>query len=63
MVEPDWVTEILRDHSPYFEISHDGKYIKCLLNNHEFPLNREIVETFIRCVKYLAVFHVMLHVE
>jgi hypothetical protein len=57
MVELDWARELVRDQSPYFEITQDGKHVKCLLNYHEFPLNREIVETFIRCVACLAVFH------
>jgi hypothetical protein len=43
----DDVLKALQDEAAYFKVNKDGK-LECILNNHAFPPQLDVVKAFIR---------------
>lgn len=44
------IQSLLKEEEPFLVYSEDGSKIVCTLNNHELPVRRDVLESFVRCV-------------
>ena len=54
MHEDENIKSLIEIHKPYFRLLDDGK-VQCILNNHAFPPNKDVIEAFIRLVSFHGV--------